>query len=547
MRRNGGLTLSSVLQVPLTKYSSLQDLGDIRQLIVCFKDHYSHLYDFAHSQTLNKALQDVVKETEGWAQQYEADGRYKDAAYLHGRIRHDLTEENQILPNLAAVYEKIGDYPAAELAQEKLLRIMLAEEGVGTNVKQVREVETLSRLLNLFHSRLQVLGSASQIYAKLSIVYRAAVLDLEQLNAALLDQGLIALDYLDQMKFSSLHIAAKKNALNLARLLLERGANLNLKDDVGDIPLHLAVGYETEEMVELLLNWGADTEIKDKHGRTPIQIASSRGRSEPILLNLIIKGAKIETRSSEERTPLGTAIDCDSPLSARMLIEHGADVNAEYSLWNHGGTLLLEAVKQKKEWAVKLLLEEGANPQAIDGAGRQALHYAVEAGQESMVKVLLEHDGIQHVTVSSMFKFTLLHLAVFGGNLTIIEMILKAGADTNEQDFLGDTSLHELINRGTANFEQIFDLLLKFGAQVNMGNNNYATPLHLAASHCRPEAVLMLLDAGADPYLVNRRGETALNVAQKWCRHDSDPRYKQIQQMLSSHIAANSRGASAGY
>ena len=547
MRRNGGLTLSLFLQVPLTKYSSLQDLGDIRQLIVAFNDRYQRVYGCVHTQTLNKALQDVVKETEGWAQQYEADGRYKDAAYLHGRIRHDLTEETQILPNLAAVYEKIGDYPAAELAQEKLLRIMLAEGWVGTNEEQVREVETLSRLLNLFHTRLQVLGSASQTYAKLSIVYRAAVLDFEHLNAALFAQGLIVLDYLDQLRISSLHIAVKKTAPNLARFLLQNGANLNLKDDSGDTPLHIAVRNGTEEIAKLLLDWGADAEIKDKHGRTPVQIASSRGRNESILLNLIKKGANIETRDSRERTPLGIAIDCGSPLSARMLIRHGADVNAKCSLWNHGGTLLLEAVKQKKEWAVKLLLEKGANPQAIDSVGHQALYYAVEAGQESMVKVLLEQDGIQLVTVSPMLKFTLLHLAVFVGNLTIIEMILKAGADTNEQDFLGDTSLHVLIKCGPANLEQIFGLLFESGARVNMGNNDDETPLHLAATYYRPAAVKMLLDAGADPQLVTRFGETALGIAQKRCRHDSDPRYKVILQMLSSHIAANPRGASAGY
>ena len=411
-----------------------------------------------------------MKETEVWAQQYEADGRYKDAAYLHGRIRHDLKEENQIVPTLAAVYEKIGDYPAAELAQEKLLRIMLAEGWVGTNKEQVREVETLSRLLNLFHTRLQVLGSASQTYAKLSILYRAAALDLEQLNAALFDQGLIVLDYLDQMSFSSLHIAVKKNAPNLALLLLQRRANLNLKDDIGKTPLHLAVYYGIEEMVKLLLNWGADTEIEDMRGSTPIQIASSSRRNESILLLLIDKGADIETRDSEGQTPLGKAIDSDSPSSTQILIRHGADVNAKSSRRYDRGTLLFEAVKQKKEWAVKLLLEKGANPQAVDFMGRQALCYAVEAGQESMVKVLLDYGGIQHVIADPLHKTTLLHLAVREENLTIVEMVLKAGADTNEQDSQGDTSLHELVGRGRANLEQIVGLLLKLCLLVRLGS-----------------------------------------------------------------------------
>ena len=192
-------------------------------------------------------------------------------------------------------------------------------------------------------------------------------------------------------------------------------------------------------------------------------------------------------------------------------------------------------MRRAKEWAVILLIEQGANPHEIDKWGRQALHYAVEAGQESMVKVLLDHDGIQHVTACPPHGTTLLHLAVVGGNLTIIEMILKAGADTNKQNSSGYTSLHELIRYGSANLEQIIGLLLKFGAQVNIGNDSDITPLHIAVL-CRPEVVQMLLDAGADPYLVNCLGETAMEVARKWVsRRSSDPRRKEIWEILSSH------------
>ena len=490
-----------------------------------------------------------MKETEVWAQQYEADGRYKDAAYLYGRIFSDLTDENEIVPRLAAVYEKIGDYPAAELAQEKLMSIILDNPDVyDTHEELVPEVETLSRLLNLFHTRLQVLGSASQTYARLSIVGRAAVLDLEQLNAALFDQGLIVLDYLDQLNISSLHIAMQRRAPNLARLLLQKGANPNLKDDDGDTPLHIAVKYRIEAMVKLLLHWEADTEIKDLGGSTPIHSASSRWRNDSILLLLIEKGAEIETRNLREQTPLGNAIDSDSPSCAQILIRHGANVNATWNKSNIGGTLLFEAVRQGKEWAVNLLLGKGANPHEIDARGRQALEYAIEAGQESMVRVLIDHGGIQHVTAGPTDKTTSLHLAVCNENLTIVEMILKAGADINEQNFLGGTPLHGSISHGPANLAQIVGLLLQFGAQVNMRDDFANTPLHSAARCGRSEVVQMLLDAGADPHLVDMRGDTAMDIARKWPSwRSSEPQYKDIQHMLSSHIAANTRGTLAGY
>ena len=537
------------LQIPLTIYSSLQDLGDIRQLIVCFNDPYQRHYGPVHVQTLTKALQDVVKETEVWAQQYEADGRYKDAAYLHSRIHSDLTEENEIVHLLAAVYEKIGDYPAAELAQEKLMRIILDNfDEYGTDEELVSEVQTLSRLLNLFHTRLQVLGSASQTYAKLSIVRRAARLDLEQLNIALFDQGLIVLDYLDQPNTSSLHIAIQRRAPNLAQLLLQKGANPNLQDNNGDTPLHIAVRYRIEAMVKLLLQWDAHIEIEDMRGSTPIQSALSRGRNELILLLLIEKGANIDTRDFEWRTPLCNAIDFDLPSSAQILIRHGADVNATLNASNDRRTLLCQAVRQGKEWAVKLLLEKGANPHKVDDFGQQALYYAIEAGHESMVRVFIDHGGIQHVTAGPTGKTTLLHLAVCRENLTIIEMILKAGADTNEQNIRGDTPLHESMYYSSGNLVQKVGLLLKFGAQVNMGNNHADTPLHLAAHYGQSAVVQMLLDAGADPQLPNMSGETAMDLARKWSSWpNSDPRYEKMVQVLNAHIAANPRGTLTSY
>ena len=97
---------SSVSRGALTKYSSLQDLGDIRQLIVCYLDSDQDTKNNSGTvcfETLRKVLQDVVQETEAWAQQYETDGRYKDAAYLYARINSDLKQNSQVVPTLAAV------------------------------------------------------------------------------------------------------------------------------------------------------------------------------------------------------------------------------------------------------------------------------------------------------------------------------------------------------------------------------------------------------------------------------------------------------------
>ena len=509
--------------------------------------HNEYISETVHFKTLHEVLQDVLNETEAWAQQYEADGRYRDAAYLYGRIHSDLTEETRIVPSLAAVYEKLGDYPAAELAQAMLIETIFADGWDDTNEEHTREVNTISRLLNIFHTRLQVLGSASQTYAKMSIVYRAAVLDLEQLNIALFEQGLIVLDYFDLWNCSSLHIAARKKAPNLTRLLLQKSAHLNLKDDTGATPLHIAVGDGTEEVVQLLLIHGADTEIKDNHGNTAIQEALSTKASEALLPLLIEKGANIEARDLQGRTPLCNAIISDSPTSAGYLIRHGADINANCEDSNTLGTLLFEAVRQRKEWALKLLLEEGANLQARDVKGRRALYYAVRRGPASIVKVLLDHGATENAAAgpASTTGLTLLHCAMFEPNVTIVEMILKAGVDANGQDLVGDTALHMLMRTGKSPLKQLVNLLVKFGAQINSVNFFADTPLHVAViNHRGPEMVQLLLDAGANPHLTDIVGRTPLTLAQIQAGTSSDARDQETLNILRTHVWRPSSQAS---
>jgi len=154
----------------------------------------------------------------------------------------------------------------------------------------------------------------------------------------LFDKNPPAVNTMDSSGMLPLHLAvgiAHESAIEIVKLLLERGADVNQKDGEGYKALHLAAENEHEsvlEMVRLLLDKGADVNQKSRYGISPLHHAvQKKHESAPEIVRLLLeKGADINEENRYGHKPIHWAVDNKHESAAEivcLLVKKGADVN----------------------------------------------------------------------------------------------------------------------------------------------------------------------------------------------------------------------------
>ncbi len=138
--------------------------------------------------------------------------------------------------------------------------------------------------------------------------------------------------------------------IDVVRLLMDHGADLEAKDAFGRTPLTWTSIYGKIDVVKLLLNRGADIEGKDGYGRTSLSVASSRGRIDVVRL-LLDRGADAGSKDNLGRTPLIYASMNHQLDVVRVLVAHG---NLEAKN-NEGDTFISYLPEEQKEEAEKVI------------------------------------------------------------------------------------------------------------------------------------------------------------------------------------------------
>ncbi len=263
-----------------------------------------------------------------------------------------------------------------------------------------------------------------------------------------------------------IHIAAEGGHSEIVKILIEKGANVNAKDNFERTAFHLASERGHLEIVQCLLVKGADVNAKVYWKRTALHLASETGHLKTVQC-LIDNGADVSAKDKLEISALHLASEKGHLEIVQYLNAKGADINAKDE---DKQTALHLASREGHLKNVQCLIEKGANVNAKDEDNQTALHFASERGHLEIVQCLIANNA--DVNAKSKFdsssisplplllnfyfaaimpsrafdsfpaKTTALHMASKNGHLQIVKYLIEMGADSNAKDARGRTALH---------------------------------------------------------------------------------------------------------
>lgn len=313
---------------------------------------------------------------------------------------------------------------------------------------------------------------------------KLSIEDTESVISSLLNCGCTAIiEMPDEQGTRPLHDAVRFNCLSTVKLLIENGADVNIRDNEHITPIHLALDRQKPDILEFLLKaQRLDLSRCCRGGMTVFHRAVNKA---------------IEARKSGDEDEMKKMLGFVRALGEHADAKHSIDITNKL-----GSTPLHTAVTHDYDELVRILLKAGALPDFQNTNGYASLHLAVICGHWSVVQSLLE-IGHANVEAQTRSEWTALHLALhsdFKGSSemrqNIVQLLLeygKASVSTFEPE-LRDSALHVAVRR---EFDDILSLLAQYAEfdALSSVNNDIETPLHLAVRLRNKEAVEILLTA----------------------------------------------------
>lgn len=268
-------------------------------------------------------------------------------------------------------------------------------------------------------------------------------------------------------------------------VLLDRGANIEIRDASEDTPLQTALNWSHPDIARFLVTRGANLDAASKHGETPLEHAIDEDKTEDVELllelgaspNVVVQG----------RSAMRSAIEKGGDYLAQLL-DAGGDSSLVLNT-EKGETALHFAVRLGNTDAVELLLARGAKSDPRDAFGSTPLDYALTMENDALAELLGE------ATPQQRARAAVWH-AIKAGELD------EALAAMEGSDVAVDARNHEgstpLMAFAAAGHVEGLRRLIARGANVNAAIG-YQTVVGEAVTNGHDDVLAILLEAKASP------------------------------------------------
>jgi ankyrin repeat protein len=329
-----------------------------------------------------------------------------------------------------------------------------------------------------------------------------------------------SINTMDSNGMTILHLACAAGLADLLEPLFWRGASLETFHEDGLTPLERAIEFGDLDTVLFALALGADPTLG-----CPFVIASSAERHD-IMETLTKYGADVDEEDLDGHTALRRAIDEGNLDEVRFLVSLGADATLAIHNEAHSMFRMIKGCEHQDsdgcvhEEIALILLEHGFNLSSQDQHRNTMFHLAVQGSRIRLLRAMLSRTTSPDVLdITNNDVWTALHYATYETRkrkdsthqkLTMVSMLLEAGADINARDDEDYTALDLAARDGN---EALVKLLLDAGANIDTPRNRDPSMLTLAAYSGKEAVVQMLMDAGADVNMQDEDGDSALIAA----------------------------------
>jgi len=332
-----------------------------------------------------------------------------------------------------------------------------------------------------------------------------------------------------------------EDTLNFIKFLVDHGAEIDVPNILGFTPVYLTL-FRNHAYTFARPRWALTDLLIASGAEYDVNLASAKGDIEQVTQFLANSADAIHFQAPCKKRPLSCAAEFGHRDIVKLLLEAGADPNAQEAKMYHTFPLVAAVLRNDLAMA-EMLLEHGADPNAQTEAAEVALGNAIASGNTEMANLIASYGGVQPVhcyaamgdivtlaavlnenpslALQSLFipnpekpqeATQALRLALHHGvdskdicswslyrasaNAELLRTFLEAGANPNVVADEGRTLLHYLAADSAA--KESIEVLLEFGANINARDDIFrGTPVTWSAIHGNQEMVEFFLAQGA--------------------------------------------------